>query len=146
MAKKNDETSLCKEILKQALTADENNEKELAIKLYSDAVERILSIEDVSTREKLNKFALSALERAEKLKESITKPVNQQKTSGDERSRVDHPSQLATSSFSNDHSISNHIPNLKLVGSSKQSITKGYTAEEKQVLEHTSHINSKVRM
>jgi MIT (microtubule interacting and transport) domain len=135
---------LCKETLKRALSADENGQKELAITLYSDAVEQILTIEDASTREKLNKFALSALERAELLKASITKQVNQQNSSGNVEPRLDNPSQLATSSYSSEHAIGNHIPNLKLAGSAQHSVVRGYTAEEKQVLEHTSHINSKV--
>lgn len=60
--------SECRSILSRALDADEAGDKELAIELYGKAVETILRIEDRERREKLNKFAKQALDRAEELK------------------------------------------------------------------------------
>lgn len=56
------------EMLRRALDADEQGDKLLAVELYSNAVEMILKITDTSLREKLNKYAVNALERAEELR------------------------------------------------------------------------------
>lgn len=55
-------------ILGRALDADEAGRKDEAIDLYGQAVEKILRLEDREKREKLNKFAKQALDRAEELK------------------------------------------------------------------------------
>lgn len=55
-------------ILSQALDADEQGNKELAIALYTNTVEAILRIEDKELRNRLNRFANNSLDRAEKLK------------------------------------------------------------------------------
>lgn len=56
------------EMLRSALDADEQGRKEEAIELYSNAVEMILKVSDPTLREKLNKYAVNALERAEELR------------------------------------------------------------------------------
>lgn len=56
------------EMLRRALDADEQGDKPLAVELYSNAVEMILKITDTTLREKLNKYAVNALERAEELR------------------------------------------------------------------------------
>lgn len=56
------------EMLRSALDADEQGRKEEAIELYSNAVEMVLKISDPTLREKLNKYAVNALERAEELR------------------------------------------------------------------------------
>lgn len=56
------------EILSQALDADERGDKEGAIGHYTNAVERILKISDPELRQRLNKYAVQALDRAEELR------------------------------------------------------------------------------
>lgn len=56
------------EMLRRALDADEQGDKLLAVDLYSNAVEMILKITDPTLREKLNKYAVNAIERAEELR------------------------------------------------------------------------------
>lgn len=56
------------EILSKALDADERGDKEEAIVHYTNAVERILRISDPEVKQKLNKYAVQALDRAEELR------------------------------------------------------------------------------
>lgn len=56
------------ETLRLALDADEQGDKDLAVEHYSRAVELILKLSDAGLREKLNKYAVNALERAEELR------------------------------------------------------------------------------
>lgn len=65
-----------KEILNQALDADENGDKEKAVDFYMKAVETILKISDPVLRERLNKYAVQALDRAEELR-GISSPSHQ---------------------------------------------------------------------
>lgn len=58
----------CYEKLKLALSLDEGGQKAAAITAYSEAVQSILNLADGDQKEKLKKFAIDALERAEKLK------------------------------------------------------------------------------
>lgn len=62
------EKEAVKEILRQALDADENGDKDDAVELYTKAVETILKIGDPALRERLNKYAVQALDRAEELR------------------------------------------------------------------------------
>ena len=107
-------------ILIEALDADESGDKEKAIELYSKAVEVILSISDKEKREKLNKYALQALDRAEKLK-------------GIKNEAPAHSIPVKSSQTS-----PHHRPKLEISGSQD-----AYSSEEKLVLATTSYINNK---
>lgn len=99
------------------------------------AVELILSIDDKEKREKLNKFARQALDRAEELKgikkqDSPTEdPV---KTIPVQKSALNSPSSVTAKS------VVSNSPKLEVVS------RDGYTMEEKKVLEKTSLINSRI--
>ncbi len=99
--------------------------QEEAIQNYTLAVELILSIDDKEKREKLNKFAKQALDRAEELK-GIKKI-----------SPTEDPVQ--TSALPNIGGSSSNSPKLEVVSKSG-----GCTMEEKKVLEKTSLINSRI--
>lgn len=119
--------------------ADEKGDKTKAIELYTQAVEIIISIDDKEKREKLNKFAIQALNRAEELKGI----KNDDKKKPEPIASRTVPVQSPNSSVSNSSKIVSHIPpssqpKLEVVG--KQI---GYTLDEKKVLEFTSHINKK---
>lgn len=62
------EKETVKEILNSALDADERGDKEKAVEFYTKAVEVILKIGDPALRERLNKYAVQALDRAEELR------------------------------------------------------------------------------
>lgn len=62
------EKEIVHEILKRALDADERGNKEEAVAHYTNAVEVILKISDPALKESLNKYAVHAIERAEKLR------------------------------------------------------------------------------
>lgn len=69
------------EILTKALDCDENGDKDRAVEYYTNAVELILKVSDPVLREKLNKHAIQALERAEELRgisSASQKPTNPQ--------------------------------------------------------------------
>ncbi|ETN61704.1 calpain [Anopheles darlingi] len=129
-------------ILSRALDADEAGRKEEAIDLYGEAVEKILRLQDREKREKLNKFALNALERAEKLKgityaPKQTPPARPPQTlSPGLPTAALKPVQSSAGALA---SPSRSQPALEISGSNH-----GYSNEEKRVLEHTSHINAKV--
>lgn len=93
------------------------------------AVELILSIDDKEKREKLNKFARQALDRAEELK-GISK-----KDSPTEDPVKKVPIQKSAQS---NKSVASSSLKLEVVS------RDGYTMEEKKVLEKTSLINSRV--
>ncbi|XP_039453732.1 calpain-7-like [Culex pipiens pallens] len=125
--------SECHKLLSRALDADESGQKELAIELYGQTVETILRIENRESREKLHRFAMQALERAEELK-GIRKNVPPSQLSVPQGMATTHPVRSSASVASPVHS-----PKLEVSGS-----RQAYTSEEKKVLEHTSHINAKV--
>lgn len=66
------------ETLSQALDADEKGDKDLAIEYYSKAVELVLKISDPALKERMNKYAIQALERAEELR-GISAPKAERK-------------------------------------------------------------------
>lgn len=80
------EKETVKEILKQALDADESGDKEKAVEFYTKAVETILKISDPALRELLNKYAVQSLDRAEELR-GIPSPTRKQ-TSNDSESHA----------------------------------------------------------
>lgn len=69
------EKETVKEILSHALDADENGDAEKAVEFYTKAVETILKISDPTLRERLNKYAVQALDRAEELR-GISSPTH----------------------------------------------------------------------
>lgn len=94
------------------------------------AVELIISIDDKDKREKLNKFARQALDRAEELK-GIKKKEDPVRSIPVQKSAITYPTTPSASGASNS-------PKLEVVSKD------GYTMEEKKVLEKTSLINSRV--
>lgn len=71
------------EILSCALDADEHGDKEKAVEYYTKAVETILKISDVTLRDRLNKYAVQAIERAEELRgvsKGVSSPTPQPRT------------------------------------------------------------------
>lgn len=118
----------CHRLLKEALNADDLGNTQLAISLYSQSVEAVLKIEDEEIRKKLHKFAMKALDRAEELKgikKTIEKPI------------FNKPSSVLPVNSASCISAGNIKPILEVSGGQQS-----YSAEEKRVLEHTSHINS----
>lgn len=113
--------------------------KEQAIQYYTMAVEMILSIEDKEKREKMNKFARQALDRAEELK-GIKRKDSQDESSGKKSVQVQNTSASSNVTNNNQKNITvpTHSPKLEVVSK------EGYTMEEKKVLEKTSLINSRV--
>lgn len=63
------------DLMTKALDSDEAGDKEIAINYYTQSVELILKISDKTIRDRLNKFAVQALDRAEKLKGIKYKPI-----------------------------------------------------------------------
>lgn len=80
------EKEIVKDILQQALDADENGDKDNAVELYTKAVETILKISDPTLRERLNKYAVQALDRAEELRGIPSPKRTTQATNVDETS------------------------------------------------------------
>lgn len=78
------EKEAVKEILRQALDADEKGEKEVAVELYMKAVETILKIGDPALRERLNKYAVQSIDRAEELRGISSPKRTAQATNVDE--------------------------------------------------------------
>lgn len=100
------------------------------------AVEMIISIEDKEKREKLNKFARQALDRAEELK-GIKK--KEDSPSEDPKTLIHMQKSALVSPTSNKNvTIPTHSPKLEVIS------REGYTMEEKKVLEKTSLINSRI--
>lgn len=77
------------EILSSALDADERDEKEQAVELYTKAVEFILKIADPKTRELLNKYAVQALDRAEELR-GISSPNHKSQATNIDEGHASH--------------------------------------------------------
>lgn len=83
------EKETVKEILSSALDADEQGDKEKAVEFYTKAVETILKISDPAVRERLNKYAVQALDRAEELR-GISSPTHKTKTTNVDESHANH--------------------------------------------------------
>lgn len=83
------EKETVKEILSSALDADEQGDKEKAVEFYTKAVETILKISDPAVREKLNKYAVQALDRAEELR-GISSPTHKTQTTNVDESHANH--------------------------------------------------------
>jgi calpain-7 len=117
-----------------------NNEffQEKAIQYYTEAVELIISIDDKEKREKLNKFAKQALDRAEELKGIKYQNI-------DTTTKRSVPIQNTASSTSSSTSRSITSPTIPTHNSQLEVIARqSYTMEEKKVLEKTSLINSRI--
>lgn len=113
------------------------------------AVEMILSIEDKEKREKMNKFARQALDRAEELK-GIRKSTNQSPDQDPVKTIPVQNTASSTAAATAATSPSSNAPNRSITvatHSPKLEITRdrgGYSMEEKKVLEKTSLINSRI--
>lgn len=114
-----------------------------AIQYYTEAVELILSIDDKEKREKLNKFAKQALDRAEELKGIKYQNYDSTQSTVPVQNAADlSPSQnnanISVASSSSHPTIPKHSPKLEVMS------RESYTMEEKKVLERTSLINSRI--
>jgi calpain-7 len=98
------------------------------------AVELILSIDDKEKREKLNKFARQALDRAEELK-GIRKKDS---PTEDPVKKIPIQKSAQSPTATTNKSATSSSPKLEVVS------RDGYTMEEKKVLEKTSLINSRI--
>lgn len=83
------EKEIVKEILNSALDADEQGDKVKAVELYTKAVEVILKISDPTVRERLNKYAVQALDRAEELR-GISSPTHKTLTENTNEGHSNH--------------------------------------------------------
>lgn len=83
MSDESDCRALAKELhdlIKRALDADAAGDKGIAIDLYMKGADIYLKIKDLTLKEKLKKFAIDAIERAESLKgiKTPTKTIENQ--------------------------------------------------------------------
>lgn len=157
------EKEAVKEILRQALDADENGDKENAVELYTKAVEIILKISDPALRESLNKFAVQSLDRAEELRgisspKRTTQATNVDESPANNRIQSKCIFDWLVSLFScllraknliisdtNTAKLDAEIkptPKPRVVPAASGS--SGYTEDEKRVLNHTSNINKNI--
>lgn len=157
------EKEIVKEILNQALDADEKDDKEKAVEFYTKAVETILKISDPILRERLNKYAVQALDRAEELRgiSSSTHQTQAQNFSENHANNMRVQCKSATKSKQSRHEkciiimfsfilatnttkfeTIKPIPRPRATTSSSSS--SGYTEDEKRVLNHTSNINDNI--
>ena len=108
----------CQELLKRALSADEEDRKKDALDLYTQFVELTLKADPVN-KKKLQGFCVQALDRAEELKKSL-------------------PSVSSTTSLT--------MPSVQPADESSLKLPSGaplsYTPEELRVLDHGSRINN----
>ena len=123
-------------LLSQALSEDENGNSENALALYTDVIEMCLerakTTTDPPTKERLNNWAMGALERAEALKSTKDKPVT--------KTDPQPVNQPATSS-----NVASQFSNLSLKDTAKPpGGGKGLSKAEIDTLHHTSYINGKV--
>ncbi|XP_046484160.1 calpain-7 [Neodiprion pinetum] len=142
----------CNFLFSQALDADEAGCKDIAIKLYTDAVELGLSANpaDPERKQKLTNLARLALDRAEALKGKTAPTSSPIKNSTDALPKlpsVPETSPSPTISVKATPSTSDkpQRPPLHRGSSAHLTVTGGsstYTEEEKRVLLHTSHINN----
>uniref|UniRef100_A0A8C5PQQ8 Calpain 7 n=1 Tax=Leptobrachium leishanense TaxID=445787 RepID=A0A8C5PQQ8_9ANUR len=127
-------------LVTQAFEEDDKGNVEEAIELYSEAVELCLTTSgdttDQNLQAKLKQLARQALDRAESLKESISKSSAKDKTA------VTKPNQPARTFFplGPDFSL-NEKPQSARPGQINEAPRQRYTAEEIEVLRKTSRIN-----
>ncbi|CAG4940491.1 unnamed protein product [Parnassius apollo] len=116
----------CYFLMQQALDADEANLKDLALQLYTQAVELAVSINtnDPEVKLKVKNVAAQALDRAEEIKG--IKKISALSINGPTKPVVSPKAQLQR-----EQSV-----HLKVTGK------QVYTEEEKEVLRQTSHINN----
>lgn len=155
------EKEMVKGILSSALDADEQGDTEKAVEYYSKAVEVILKISDPALRERLNKYAVQALDRAEELR-GISSPTHKAQSENIDESHASHQRVQSTFKFINKSkmTLNNCVNSFGLLGThiaapetdyaskpvpkSRTSGAPGYTEDEKRVLNHTSNINENI--
>lgn len=135
----------CNFLFNQALDADEANCKDIAIKLYSDAVELGLnaSTSDPVIKKKISKLAHLALDRAEALKGLNATALLPNLPSVPET--IPSPTISVKATPSAPDSKNTQRPPLHRGSSRHLKVTGGsstYSGEEKRVLLHSSHINN----
>lgn len=153
------EKETVKEILSHALDADENGDAEKAVEFYTKAVETILKISDPTLRERLNKYAVQALDRAEELR-GISSPTHKSQAENVDESHANNlrvqSNFLAKSAKLILGSKTNFLTSVSDTNTARlesdrpvprprvTASTSGYTEEEKRVLNHTSNINDNI--
>ncbi|KAF4799373.1 hypothetical protein TURU_056210 [Turdus rufiventris] len=127
-------------LVTQAFDEDDKGNAEEAIELYTEAVELCLKTatetSEASLQSKLKQLARQALDRAEALKESMSKPSQK------EKSTAAKPNQPVRTFFplGPDFSLNDKPQTIRAVQAS-ESQGQRYTAEEIEVLRKTSKIN-----
>ncbi|NXX57242.1 CAN7 protein, partial [Scopus umbretta] len=127
-------------LVTQAFDEDDKGNAEEAIELYTEAVELCLKTatetSEASLQSKLKQLARQALDRAEALKESMSK------SSQKEKSTAAKPNQPVRTFFplGPDFSLNDKPQTIRAVQAS-ESQGQRYTAEEIEVLRKTSKIN-----
>ncbi|XP_063308249.1 calpain-7 [Pelobates fuscus] len=128
-------------LVTQAFEEDDKGNMEEAIELYSEAVELCITTSNDTTDQnlqaKLKQLARQALDRAESLKESMSK------SSAKDKSSVTKPNQPTRTFFplGQDFSL-NDKPQSVRPGQINEAPRQRYTAEEIEVLRKTSKINN----
>ncbi|XP_053323276.1 calpain-7 [Spea bombifrons] len=127
-------------LVTQAFEEDDKGNAEEAIELYSEAVELCLTTSNDTTDQnlqaKLKQLARQALDRAESLKDSMTKTAAKDKTVA---SKPNQPTRMFFP-LGQDFSLNDKPQSLRPALSSDSPRQK-YTAEEIEVLRKTSKIN-----
>ncbi|KAM8811781.1 calpain-7 isoform 3-T3 [Eudromia elegans] len=127
-------------LVTQAFDEDDKGNTEEAVELYTEAVELCLKTatetSETGLQSKLKQLARQALDRAEALKESVSK------SSQKEKSTVVKPNQPVRTFFplGPDFSLNDKPQTIRAVQST-ESQGQRYTAEEIEVLRRTSKIN-----
>lgn len=153
------EKEMVKGILSSALDADEQGDIEKAVKYYSKAVEVILKISDPALRERLNKYAVQALDRAEELR-GISSPTHKAQSENIDEGHASDQRVQSTFKFikKSKMALNNCVISFGLLGTHiarpeadhkpvpkpRTSGAPGYTEDEKRVLNHTSNINANI--
>lgn len=114
----------CQNVLKTALSADEQGDSEMALDLYTQFVELTLKVENPTIKRKVQSLASQAMDRAEDIKKNLTPSSSS--------SATDNVEEISLGAVQ----PADESP-LKLAGGATN-----YSAEEIRVLEHGSHINS----
>ncbi|KAM9308611.1 calpain-7 [Gastrophryne carolinensis] len=127
-------------LVTQAFEEDDKGNAEEAIELYSEAVELCLTTSNDTTDQtlqaKLKQLARQALDRAESLKESMSKNASKDKISAAKQSQPARPYLPLGPDFSLNEKASAPRP-----VQSSEPARQRYTAEEIEVLRKTSKIN-----
>ncbi|XP_029445211.1 calpain-7 [Rhinatrema bivittatum] len=129
-------------LVTQAFDEDDKGNAEEAIELYTEAVELCLKTSnetsDQTLQTKLKQLARQALDRAESLKDSVSKPPPKDKPA------VAKPSQPVRTYFplGPDFTLNDKVQPVRTVQINHEPTRERYSAEEIEVLRRTSKINN----